>query len=163
MIVFVGYLQIMNSNWALSWKRSLCLKLLLCYEGASMENKLFDMIVSQVTLTRLTPIDKTWLFLKLTQFDKNRLVTFHLVGNKESVFTSEKHTNSLFYFYCYQLTVVANWWLLTCNKSVAMFMMLGPKPILEKDLKIIGSEFSWAVCKLKCNPKLNSPTFNLTL
>jgi hypothetical protein len=43
-----------------------------------MANKLFDRSrsVFQVVLTKLNPINKTQLFLKLTNFDKNRLVTF---------------------------------------------------------------------------------------
>jgi len=40
----------------------------------------------QVLLTRLTPINKTWVFLKLTNFDKNRLVAFHSLQDKESEF-----------------------------------------------------------------------------
>jgi hypothetical protein len=57
-----------------------------------IENKLFDRFrsVFQAVLARLIPVDKTWLFLKPTQFDETRLVTFHSIWNKESVFTCEK-------------------------------------------------------------------------
>ncbi len=44
-----------------------------------MENNLFDRSRSifQVVLTRLTPVNKTWLSLKPTDFVKNRLPAFH--------------------------------------------------------------------------------------
>jgi hypothetical protein len=42
-------------------------------------------------MTRLTPVNKTRLFLKLSDFDKHRLVAFHSLCYNESDFTHGKH------------------------------------------------------------------------
>ncbi len=39
-------------------------------------------VYTQVLVTRLTPVDNMRLFLKLTNFDKNRLVAFHSFTTK---------------------------------------------------------------------------------
>jgi len=49
-------------------------------------------IYLQESMTRLTPIIKGQLFLKLTKVDKNRLAAFHSYIDKESVCVLEKHT-----------------------------------------------------------------------
>ncbi len=70
-----------------------------------------------VLLTRLTPVIKNWLLLKPTNFDMNRLATFHSYDDKENCFriweTQERAVNldsflSLPTDCCCQLTV-ANW------------------------------------------------------
>jgi hypothetical protein len=75
----------------------------------------FDVYL-QVLLTRLTRVEKTRLFLKLSDFDKKRLVTFSSSCYKESDFTHEKckrvwltliHLLPLPTDGCYQL-IVAN-------------------------------------------------------
>jgi len=57
-----------------------------------MENKLFfeSSSIFQVILTKLTQVNKTRLLLRLTNFDKKRLVAFRSFDNKESDFMLEK-------------------------------------------------------------------------
>jgi hypothetical protein len=93
----------------------------------------------QVLLTRLTSIDKTRLFLYLTNFDKNRLVAFHSFKTNNVIFMCEKCTGvwmTLIHFCHYQLTVVANSLLLTGDKSVTTFSMLCPKPFITGEGKL---------------------------
>ncbi len=95
-----------------------------------MGNKLFgrSRSVFQVVLTRLTPTDKTQLFLKLTNFDKSWLVAFHSFKTKKVI--SRGRGWPWFIFCHYQLTVVANSLLPTVEKSATTFLMRGPKPII---------------------------------
>ncbi len=51
---------------------------------------LFADVYLQVSLTRLTLVDKTWLFLKLLIFNKNRLVAYHSYKTKKVILGMEK-------------------------------------------------------------------------
>ncbi len=84
-------------------------------------------------MTRLIPVDKTQLFLKLSDFNKNRLVTFFSLCYKESDFMCEKckrvwmtviHLLPLPTEGCYQPTVA------NCQQSVGTFCRQAPKPII---------------------------------
>jgi hypothetical protein len=65
-----------------------------CYRGKSVRHArlfIFNFVVNlQVLMTRLTPVNKTRLFLKSSDFNKNRLVAFHSSCYKESNFMCEK-------------------------------------------------------------------------
>ncbi len=88
----------------------------------------------QVILTRLTPVNKTQLFLKPPELDKNRLVAFHSFTQRkchykenawetnESVYEYLSVWMTLIHFCCYQLTVVKNQLLLPADRNVRTFL-----------------------------------------
>ncbi len=87
----------------------------------------------QFLLIRLTPVGKIWLFLKPSKFDKNRLVAFQLLTTTKVISCARnvRERGWPWFIFChYQLTVVANWLLLTGDKSVATFLTVGLKPII---------------------------------
>jgi hypothetical protein len=47
-------------------------------------------VYTQVLVTRLTPVDNMRLFLKLINFDKNRLVAFHSFSTQKVSFMRTK-------------------------------------------------------------------------
>ncbi len=94
-----------------------------------IQDILFPMSVVylQVLLTGLTPVDKTQLFLKPSNFSKNRLVTFCL-WDKESNFHAwemRESVDDLDSFCHYQLTVVTNLLLLIAGTYIWTFLTLG--------------------------------------
>ncbi len=87
----------------------------------------------QVLLTRLTLVIKTWLFLKPTNVDKNRLAALHTKWQRK-LFSHLRNARGCgwpwFIFCHYQQTVVANGLLLNGNQFITIFLTLGLKPTI---------------------------------